>query len=1805
FESILEGLYGPRLRRDLSLFEDCEPEEVSDWSMDEKCSFCNVHKETVSDHKTVIGSLQSIPTEELSSQAQSNTDKIECQAETYLNALLRKKDLPQNCDPNIPLVAQELMKKMIRQFAIEYISKNSKMQENRNGSSNEMSQIHKNIQMNLTENSLQEEQDSPLDLTVNRIKVQDTQQGDGVLDLSTKKANLEQSTHDESCSENSVSGSRITAGAKSEETTKLENGNSALSKVLTSLCSYHCHQSLAMFKLLIQDTCNHAGYNCQLPNIICSETSEDDGYIQISACDSNMLMKRCCLQNPIQNNCSSPLSAYVKDMNNLSCPSVAVKYFDTVLKKGSPVSFSPHRCCPKPLQMHYEKAALCTNCFSLGQKTNKSSRCHSPSPPPLSPVEADEYNTLEESVEGSFALGNRLEINSNQPPSLLPDEKSSVCEQKDSVCIAELSDNLDKKFLNQENNLMKFEKVENAQFQDLMDRINEKLKSIQTTDTTDVSKISRGDGRIESGNKLQSLITTVLHDAKDSDYSFMELLSQHDKELENKIIQSRFRKCQEKLFAMHHSPDSPIFRRQSLHIKRELATLDETFVQIKAFSEKNAKNLAKSEKLSQNKTESHRTLKTHALQSDENEWSMLPVIKSKSMPICQEEWLELPLNNSESNSNFVAFSQTDSVTSQNNLAKTHGNYEVFIDPVLLKGDDDRFLDRRKHMIIPPMWCSVYVTNKILCHKSSKAKSLPNSIEKDRSLKKFDAKACSHEDLNKVVRNTNLHVVEHLEDTLHMAKRAKKALFNSYKLSSKLHNSRSGLHISISENGNKEQYVLAQGRIPCSNHSKNECVSAKEKEISAGGYKGFFNSATFDSDVLTSNKYETNCVAEINSPMLNYTSPIKLMFLSEISSNDGIKYTLTSVNNSSKLNIDLYSLHGKTNTLLKKQPETREPTEDVSTEGCSCSENSHKIEENTTLTTVIDNEINTGDHKQNNRAIEQNSNGVSLKRKPGRPKKIGPQVVRQVKRPIGRPPKPKGDAVEKARYMNDSIRTGTSGSTGVEVPEDDGINKNITVTVVFGRSRRAKRCVSEGSVNVVSVLPDPHNFCDVVCASAAVNQNSETNNIVKQNKNVQIYPTEKNSGSDYEYVRPLESSPLLPLLCSSIMKPKHKPLNVIRKPGRPAKVKISGISVTVNQISSQERKVIVSSCLPPLEHEPILEKNVSSKKEDKQSNEKRVSKSVWDDDISETFSCNMILASKKPEISLRQSPRGQRPSLPFSHSLRSSSSLPCRHAFLHKSYQFCFKKAEDQNIKHYSSVIPTHTLVDKNPENAKKSSENMFGSINEMPLDPIISSSSSLRWWDPSVSSDSLLKELNNRYEQITNTWLNVNREELEKCQYDEECSIKVSKPLDPCFLQFENSPIKMLFQKKCSIDELSTWFMQTTETQSLSLVKKANARNPFEVVNTRQFKIETRQDDCNSSPLRRHFKKFALSTPSKSAKKLQILHKIIRSQVLNRKQKIALAKLRRARFETVQHGWWQQMKKMYNYGTSDWKSKKRNLKFLCQSQSFANASTKIFMRHRNGTVETKSPSVLIESRAVTSTTGKEIRGAFFRQRMQLTNIGTKSGLISNYSSNPPSAYCSQQNTEIVPALDEDAWKNKPFKGCRIFLKKLNAVDKQHSFKKNPVRTPESVEHSTRHRYFERRRHCTLRSHSAKHSMSDSCEKDVEVSTETRYSTLVKGLHVEQVNKKSSKRTTFDDGAIEVPKEISKRRRTQCKLTGLDKRKRSKRELCSANQESSCYSKYHLGPLKPVGLPLLDEFASRAVEYSMIPFQLPLRGNPQV
>ncbi|KAJ8399326.1 hypothetical protein AAFF_G00413640 [Aldrovandia affinis] len=184
FESILEGIYGPRLLRDLSIFDDCEPDAVSDWSVDASCSFCNLQLDKLSDHIPTVSSPQSTPTEETHPQGQLNTENIECQADRFLHAIFRKKDLPQSCDPNIPLVAQELMKKMIHQFAIEYASK-SQIEGAKRCTSVDVASVC---------SGLQHPQDRPLDLTVTRNQP-NVEQADGVLDLSKKNgASLATST---------------------------------------------------------------------------------------------------------------------------------------------------------------------------------------------------------------------------------------------------------------------------------------------------------------------------------------------------------------------------------------------------------------------------------------------------------------------------------------------------------------------------------------------------------------------------------------------------------------------------------------------------------------------------------------------------------------------------------------------------------------------------------------------------------------------------------------------------------------------------------------------------------------------------------------------------------------------------------------------------------------------------------------------------------------------------------------------------------------------------------------------------------------------------------------------------------------------------------------------------------------------------------------------------------------------------------------------------------------------------------------------------------------------------------------------------------------------------------------------------------------------------------------------------------------------------------------------------------------------------------------------------------------------------
>ncbi|KAM9856991.1 ligand-dependent nuclear receptor corepressor-like protein [Aulostomus maculatus] len=179
FESILEGIYGSMLMRDLSLFDDCEPKEVDDWSPEASfshCSFCNLPLDKLSDQVPVATSPLSSPSDYSPCQAPTISESNQT-AHRFLQAVFHKKDVSLGCDSNIPLIAQELMKKMIHQFAMEYASK-CLLHTSTNGATTR------------TSSPLSETSDAPLDLTVSRTQEEKEREPDpdGVLDLSNRNS---------------------------------------------------------------------------------------------------------------------------------------------------------------------------------------------------------------------------------------------------------------------------------------------------------------------------------------------------------------------------------------------------------------------------------------------------------------------------------------------------------------------------------------------------------------------------------------------------------------------------------------------------------------------------------------------------------------------------------------------------------------------------------------------------------------------------------------------------------------------------------------------------------------------------------------------------------------------------------------------------------------------------------------------------------------------------------------------------------------------------------------------------------------------------------------------------------------------------------------------------------------------------------------------------------------------------------------------------------------------------------------------------------------------------------------------------------------------------------------------------------------------------------------------------------------------------------------------------------------------------------------------------------------------------------
>ncbi|XP_032137046.1 ligand-dependent corepressor isoform X2 [Sapajus apella] len=288
FESILEGLFGPALLKDLSLFKDCEPESISDWTFDENCLFCCLRRDKVKGHLVGLDEPASGAGQEaLLKQEQAKIIRFERQAEEFLNAVFYRKDSPWVSDPNIPLVAREIMQRMIQQFAAEYTSKNSSTQDpsqpnsTKNQSLPKASPVTTSPTAATTQNPvlsklLMADQDSPLDLTVRKSQSEPSEQ-DGVLDLSTKKSPCAGSTslsHSPGCS--STQGN----GENSTEAIAVDSNNqskSPLEKFMVKLCTHHQKQFIRVLNDLYTES--QPGTEDLQPS--------DSGAMDVSTCNAS------------------------------------------------------------------------------------------------------------------------------------------------------------------------------------------------------------------------------------------------------------------------------------------------------------------------------------------------------------------------------------------------------------------------------------------------------------------------------------------------------------------------------------------------------------------------------------------------------------------------------------------------------------------------------------------------------------------------------------------------------------------------------------------------------------------------------------------------------------------------------------------------------------------------------------------------------------------------------------------------------------------------------------------------------------------------------------------------------------------------------------------------------------------------------------------------------------------------------------------------------------------------------------------------------------------------------------------------------------------------------------------------------------------------------------------------------------------------------------------------------------------------------------------------------------------------------
>ncbi|XP_076872325.1 uncharacterized protein lcorl isoform X2 [Brachyhypopomus gauderio] len=1557
FESILEGIYGPRLLQDLNIFDDCEPEDIADWSTDAHCSFCNLQLEKLSDHLPILASPGSPPPAETPPpQGLSTSDKLQCQADRFLHAVFCKKEFPESCDPSIPLAAQELMRKMIRQFAIEFAYK-SQACLGRDGRSASSADLPKLV-----------DPDGPLDLRVSRVS--DCPPQEGVLDLSKKNMPSVKvlNLHNHQKGSGSLGPMDEDQGRQGgDDGASMDRCGTVLKRFLSSLCSYH----RLLFYRILQDVredhreslvlrdshrrlskaepvCRHAGR--KPPDEAATCPAEGCVVAPCAACLSACRLRACTVTSACV--CMNALTT-------LTCQSVALGCVGQVICPSCTVCFAHHKMRACQHQHNGENGSTPAIQPPVHYPQDACAGCHSPSPPPLSPIPVDADCKMSDSS------GHGQE-RSTPPPHLLPHRIETEAEVQHFATVpGGLVSAVNEGLMSEAHVETEGEHRHQcgSLMGDFMDAFAEKIKTIQPSEREQTPSSHVVQNSKVCDTHLTETITTVLHNRSNKENNLKELLEQHVT-TEQRSHQTHSLRKQEDLATMskpvvpascgeHAWLDPPVCRKKpgherSKHPKNIKSDLPSTLFDLKQSSVP------------------EQIPKTAEVPTHNPSDTLLPVIK---------EILKRPSEEEKEKSQQTPDQRIPSPLSKTDLPQSNICHRKTIADDL--EDKNKVVKknckvgRSRRNIVPPHRFSSYVTEP---KKMYYAACFSESIF-IRHTPKVNAttKHCSKEDFNTSVENDTEQPVRTEEHAL-QSRQEKNALTVSLE---KMGEDESCENPSLkrsprNKKKSPENSTSPSKRLKCCEAESQNPELTPCQPVDSDDFKGTLKSS------------------------IKYSSPIKLMLVSPVKSEDGVKYTLKAADCGSCSYGEMFDPCVQASWARNATNDLNEylqtgSMQDVEFENIG-SKNRKEME--------FCNEADV-DHQANNagETFPAMRETTPIKRRPGRPKKLGPHIEKAVKRPIGRPPKPKsGDSSSLNGKIVVSQRANEMSS------EDDG-NKNLKITIMYGRSRKARRLVSEHLGRLSTGQHDYEGDSNSTHRTLSQCMHAGGDSVLAA----------KDQLEDLNFVTPcVEDKKGIIHSSSNIKCQKQNDTAGTRKPGRPPKVKISGISVTVTTVSPRQRKIHMRRDMKesPMQRRALVMECESSKGQktiNVQPDVLRAGVDVLNPDSHH---------SSASFLPIRHSVRERKPSVYLLHSVATARSLNRSNALVQRSHKLLMNNAniKSRHLSHRGSKVSSNSALSntRSTDSCMKDAVRFSG----ISVDSIFASNEHLKWWPISASPETLNEELSRRIRLMSDSWvsdvLEANTEETKMNQMSEPCEESTSST------ERSSSAVKMLFEKNYSMEKLCSWFMQTTETQSLAIVKKVSARNPYEAFHYNPIRPTCSVNICRSPQaerLRKHVKKFAKVVPKSPAVYHQAQAEIYRNRYLTKSFAFTASKA------VAVPG--KEQKNSRSCGT--WRVYRTAL---------------LRARTKFKTSVKKCCTNKIEDRIHRNQMGSSIQNASVLKEL-LTSLNEEQDASKFTESKSVEVEASQKAMETAAISREErisykAWSPETLKECRVFLKKINS-----------------------------------------------------------------------------------------------------------------------------------------------------------------------